>query len=216
MTPVNYPARLLLPKVKDDDLSDLPAMGLEIAEGGSPNLDWFIERNLWREGVQSFLACIRWTDEQIGRVLDALDASPFAENTIVVLYSDHGFHLGEKQRWRKATLWERSTHVPMIISAPGKARGRRCERPAELLSIYPTLIELCGVTKRDDLDGNSLAPLLDDPAAPWDQPAITTLGKDNHAIRTERWCLTEIVWYFMVWVLYGLMVLLCYPVAGIF
>jgi len=181
------PKKLRLPKVKDDDRADLPPGGLKIAEDGSPNLDWFIERNLWREGVQSYLACIRWTDEQIGRVLDALDKSPFADNTIIVMYSDHGFHLGEKQRWRKATLWERSTHVPFIISAPDKTKGKRCERPAELLSIYPTLIDLCSLEKRGDLDGTSIVPLLDDPAANWKRPAITTLGKDNHAVRTERW-----------------------------
>lgn len=181
------PKTLRLPAVKKDDLADLPEAGLAIAKGGSPNLDWFIERNLWREGVQSYLACIRWTDEQIGRVLDALDTSPFAENTVIVMYSDHGFHLGEKERWRKATLWERSTHVPMVIVAPGKSRGKRCGRPAELLSIYPTLIELCNLQHRDDLDGVSVVPLLEDPDAVWERPAITTLGKDNHAVRTERW-----------------------------
>ncbi len=181
------PKTLRLPEVKKDDLADLPEAGLEIAKGGSPNLDWFIERNLWREGVQSYLACIRWTDEQVGRVLDALDTSPLAENTIIVMYSDHGFHLGEKQRWRKATLWERSTHVPMIISAPGMAQGERCSRSAELLSIYPTLIELCGLPQRADLDGVSIAPLLEDPNAESERPAITTLGQNNHAIRTERW-----------------------------
>jgi choline-sulfatase len=181
------PEQLRLPRVKDDDLDDLPTIGLNFATQGSPNQDWFIERNLWREGVQSYLACIRWTDEQIGRVLDALLESPYADNTIIVMYSDHGFHLGEKNRWRKATLWERSTHVPMIISAPGMAAGQRCERPAELLSIYPTLIELTGVQKRQDLDGRSIVPLLADPDAAWERPAITTLGQNNHAIRTERW-----------------------------
>jgi arylsulfatase A-like enzyme len=181
------PQSLRLPKVKSDDLEDLPQAGLEIAKGGSPNLDWFIERNLWREGVQSYLACIRWTDEQIGRVLDALDASQFADNTIIVMYSDHGFHLGEKERWRKATLWERSTHVPLVMVAPGMSRGKPCGRPVELLSIYPTLIELCGLPQRDDLDGVSIIPLLKRPDAEWERPAMTTLGPNNHAVRTERW-----------------------------
>lgn len=179
--------KLRLPKVTKGDLEDLPPGGVEMARSGSPNLDWFIERNLWREAVQSYLACIRWTDEQVGRLLDALDGSRFADNTIIVLYSDHGFHLGEKERFRKQTLWERSTHVPMIISVPGLPGGSNCGRPVELLSLYPTLIELCGLSARDDLDGESIAPLLKNPDAPWKRPAISTLGKDNHAVRTERW-----------------------------
>jgi choline-sulfatase len=181
------PKKLRLPKVKEGDLADLPSEGVAMARAGSPNLEWFIERNLWREAVQSYLACIRWTDEQVGRLLDGLDASPFGKNTIIVLYSDHGFHLGEKQRFRKQSLWERSTHVPLIISVPGMSKGKRCQRPVELLSLYPTLIELCGLTKRDDLDGTSIVPLLKDPTTKWNRPAITTLGKNNHAIRTEQW-----------------------------
>lgn len=176
-----------LPVVKEDDRDDLPKVVEEVAVApAAPPHAWFVERNQWKTAVQSYLACVRWTDEQIGRLLDALDASPHAANTIVVLYSDHGFFLGEKERWAKQSLWERATKVPFIISAPGHTRGGRCHRPAELLGIYPTLIELCGLTPREGLDGGSLVPLLKDPAAGWERPALTTHGRNNHSVRTER------------------------------
>jgi arylsulfatase A-like enzyme len=177
-----------LPPVKSDDREDLPKVVDEVTVPPvAPKHDWFVESGQWRKAVQSYLSCVRWTDEQVGRLLDALDKSPHAKNTIIVLYSDHGFFLGEKQRWAKQALWERATKVPFIISAPTLNKGTPCKRPAELLSIYPTLIELCGLPKRDDLDGSSLVPLLKDPKAQWKRPALTTHGKNNHAVRTERY-----------------------------
>jgi arylsulfatase A-like enzyme len=137
--------------------------------------------------VQAYLACTRFTDEQLGRVLDALDKSPYARNTIVVLLSDHGFHLGEKERWAKQSLWERSTRVPFIISLPDGLRNVKCAKPVELLSVFPTLIELCNVQRKSQLEGTSLVPLLANPDASWERPAITTYGQNNHAVRTERW-----------------------------
>jgi arylsulfatase A-like enzyme len=181
-------AEIDLPAFKKDDLDDVPAIVKElIVSRHSPDHDWFVKTDNWRLAVQSYLACIRFTDEQVGRLLDALDASPHGKNTIVVLYSDHGFCLGEKDHWAKQALWERATRVPFIISAPGHTAGAPCHRPTELLSIYPTLIELCGLEKRDDLDGTSIAPLLKDPKSAWERPAITTHGKNNHAARTERY-----------------------------
>ena len=141
--------------------------------------------------MQSYLACIRFTDEQVGRLLDALDASPHAKNTIVILYSDHGFFLGEKDHWAKQALWERATRVPLIISAPGHSQGTTSPRPAELLSIYPTLIELCGLTKNNGIDGTSLVPLLKNPQAEWKQPALTTHYQNNHSVRTEQYRYTR-------------------------
>jgi len=175
-----------LPVVKPDDRDDLPSIAskLMVAPVAPPH-QWFVESGRWKEAVQSYLSCVRWTDEQVGRLLDALDASPHAKNTIVVLYSDHGFFLGEKQRWAKQALWERATRVPFIIDAPGMIDGAACKRPVELLSIYPTLIELCGLQKRDDLDGMSLHSLLKDPNADWPRLALTTHGKNNHTVRSE-------------------------------
>ncbi len=180
--------RVHLPNVLDEDRMDLPKSALDLVRNTTPPPHaWMKSSGAWTDVVRAYLACVHFADEQVGRLLDALDHSPHANNTIIVLLSDHGFHLGEKEIWAKRTLWERSTRVPLMISLPDGLRGVSCERPVELLSLYPTLIELCGIAARDDLDGASFAPLLKDPAAPWDHPAITTLGQNNHAVRSERW-----------------------------
>ena len=177
-----------LPRVKDDDWSDLSdaARELTLSNPRIPTHDWMREDNRWQQAVHAYLACVRWTDEQIGRVLDALDNGPYAENTIVVMFSDHGYHLGEKQRWSKFSLWERTTHVPLIISVPDGVKGAS-DNPVELLSLYPTLIDLCALPPNPRLEGVSLRPLLDDPHAPWEHVAISTLGQNNHSVRDERW-----------------------------
>lgn len=175
-----------LPPVKLDDRNDLPAIVDEVTiPPVAPKHKWFVESGRWREAVRAYLACIRFTDEQVGRLLTTLKETSLIDNTIVVLYSDHGFFLGEKQRWAKQSLWERATRVPFIVVSPGKKSGGVCGRPVELLSIYPTLIELCGVSKRDGLEGVSLVPLLNDPKATWTHQALTTHGQNNHAVRTE-------------------------------
>jgi arylsulfatase A-like enzyme len=176
------------PKVKDDDWSDLSeaAKELTLSNKKIPTHDWMKEDNRWSLAVKAYLACVRWVDEQIGRVLDALDASPYARNTVIMLYTDHGYHLGEKQRWSKFSLWEQTTRVPFIVSAPGGARGVST-KPVELLSIYPTLIELCGLRSNKDIEGVSIGPLLRDPKANWEHVAISTLGRNNHSVRDQRW-----------------------------
>ena len=138
--------------------------------------------------LQAYLANITFADALIGRLLDALDAGPAAQDTIVVLWSDHGWHLGEKQHLHKFTLWERSTHVPFIIAAPGITQpDSRCTRPVGIIDIFPTLNDLCKLPAVTGLDGTSLVPLLEDPARVWDKPVLTTHGQGNHALRTERW-----------------------------
>ena len=109
-----------------------------------------------------------------------------SRNTVIVFWADHGWHLGEKHHWKKSTLWEEATRVPLLIAGPGIAPGR-CTSPVGLIDIYPTLIDLCGLTDRADLEGQSLTPLLSEPTADWERPAITTHGRENHAVRTERW-----------------------------
>ena len=123
----------------------------------------------------------------VGRILDALDEAGLADETVVVVWSDHGWHLGEKGISGKNTLWEVGTRVPLIFAGPGVSRDQRCQRPAELMDIYPTLIELCGLAPRDDLEGLSLAPQLRDAAAPRERPAVTSHNQGNHAVRSERW-----------------------------
>ncbi len=175
-----------LPLVNPNDRDDLPAIASELMVApAAPDHAWFVKSSNWRRAVQSYLSCIRFTDEQVGRLLDTVYQSPLADNTIVILYSDHGFFLGEKERWAKQSLWERATRVPFIIVQPGGKQGQVCSQPAELLSIYPTLIDLCGLSARDELEGNSLIPLLNDPKATWHHPALTTHGKDNHSVRTD-------------------------------
>ena len=177
-----------LPQVDEEDWSDLSeaARQLTLTHPNIPTHDWMLGDNRWQQAVHAYLACIRWTDEQVGRVLQALENGPHAGNTIVVLFSDHGYHLGEKQRWSKFSLWERTTHVPLIISVPGGMNGISA-KPVELLSIYPTLIELCDLAPNPLLEGVSLRPLLENPNAFWEHVAISTLGQNNHAVRDDRW-----------------------------
>jgi arylsulfatase A-like enzyme len=152
-----------------------------------PSQQWFEESGSWQAAVQAYYASVSFTDTQVGRVIEAVDNSQYAKNTIIVLWSDHGFHLGEKQRWAKQSLWERSTHVPLIVLHPGGKRGQRCSRPVELLSIYPTLVSLAGLPAAEFVDGRSIQPLLEEPTRQWSYPAITTYRQNNHAVRSERY-----------------------------
>jgi arylsulfatase A-like enzyme len=142
----------------------------------------------WREAVRCYQAAASFADAQIGRLLDALDATPLGRETVVVLWSDHGYQLGEKESWEKFTLWEKATRVPFIVVAPGVATSNTiCPRPVSLLDLYPTLVELCDLSAADSLEGRSLVPLLRDVNAKWDRPAVMTYLQGNHAIRTDRW-----------------------------
>ena len=176
-----------LPPTKDDDLADVPPAGVRMAK---PNGDHakVLESGRWKEAVQAYLAAISYLDGQVGRVLDALEKSPHKDNTIICLWGDHGWHLGEKQHWRKFALWEEATRAPFIWVVPGVTKpGGRCERPVDFMSIYPTLCDLAGVAKPAHVEGENIRPLLADPRAAWEKPAITTYGRNNHAVRTERW-----------------------------
>ena len=183
-----YPAdKVTLPNVNENDLDDVPPIGRQMArpEGDHKKV---IEHDQWRKAVQGYLASITFVDTCVGRVIDALDKSAYADNTIVILWSDHGWHLGEKLHWRKFSLWEEATHNVLMMVVPGLTKpGRRCPRPVTMLDIYPTLIELCSLTPKKELQGKSLVPLLKDPKADWDRPALTTHGLNNHSLRTERW-----------------------------
>ena len=181
------PDQITLPNVKEDDLDDIPPIGKKIAR---PNGDHkkVIDHNQWRKAVSSYLASISFADACVGRVIDALDRSAYADNTIIVLWSDHGWHLGEKLHWRKFALWEEATHNVFMVVAPGITKpGGRCERTVSMIDIYPTLIDICGLNPKNELVGKSLMPLLKNPSAAWDRPALTTHGRNNHSIRSERW-----------------------------
>jgi arylsulfatase A-like enzyme len=184
-----YPEdKLTTPPVKEDDRADTPEFSWYLHwKLPEPRLSWLRASNQWRPMVRGYLATISFMDAQVGRLLDALDAGGLADNTIVILWSDHGWHLGEKGVSGKNTLWERSTRVPLIFAGPGVAAAARCDRPVELLDLYPTLIELSGLPPKAGLEGHSLAPLLKNAKAKRDWPAITTHNRDNHAVRSERW-----------------------------
>lgn len=179
---------LQLPPFQASDRDDTPRfswyMHWKLPE---PRQKFLQEADQWKNLVRSYLACTSFVDSQVGRVLDALNKSDAADNTIIVLWSDHGWHLGEKLITGKNSLWDRSTRVPLIFAGPGIAEKGRCEQPAELLDIYPTLAELCGVSGPEGLEGHSLVPQLKDASSEREWPAITTHNHDNHGVRSRNW-----------------------------
>jgi choline-sulfatase len=178
----------VLPPIRRDDRDDTPRFSWYLHwRLPEPRLKWIEDNRQWRNLVRSYMASTTFIDAQIGRVMQALAESGHADDTIVVVWSDHGYHLGEKLITGKNTLWERSTHVPLIFAGPGVSRGGRVSQPAELLDIFPTLVELCGLPARADLEGLSLVPQLKDARAPRERPAVTTHNQGNHAVRSDRW-----------------------------
>ncbi|HAK94192.1 MAG TPA: choline-sulfatase [Planctomycetes bacterium] len=184
-----YPAEeVVLPPVLESDRDDTPRFSWYLHwKLPEPRLATLRAHGEWRPLVRAYLACVSYMDAQVGRVLDALDATGRARDTVVVLWGDNGWHLGEKLISGKNSLWDRSTRVPLVFAGPGIAAGGRCERAVELLDIFPTLLALAGMPAREDLEGHSLAPQLGDARAerPW--PAITTHNQGNHSVRTDAW-----------------------------
>lgn len=181
--------QIQLPLIAEDDRSDLSqyAINLTNLKHVSPEHSWVVSAGQWEHAVQSYLASVTFADHCVGRVLDALDSGPNAENTIVVLFSDHGFHLGEKERWAKRSLWEDGTRVPLIVAAPGFQPKQQTIRPAELIDVFPTLLELTGLDADPKQEGQSLVPLLKSPTSEWNHPAITSFGPGNYGIRSSRY-----------------------------
>jgi len=176
-----------VPETFSSDLDDLSEYSqLLTVNPTGPRHSWMVDNNEWKHAVQSYLAANSFVDSLVGMLLKSLDNSAAADNTIIVLWSDHGFHLGEKLRWAKRTLWEETTRVPLIMAGPGINRGT-CSRPVGLIDIFPTLTEVCGLPAKEDLEGQSLTPLLNDPQKEWSRPALTTFGPDNHTLRTDYW-----------------------------
>jgi len=184
-----YPLEdIVLPECKEDDLIDA------LDHGRRDIHKWAVENNQWGKIIQAYAASITFSDAMVGRLMDAFEKSRYADNTILVLWSDHGMHMGEKENIEKFTLWERSTHVPLIISAPGITQpGSQCHQPVSLMDLYPTLVDLAGFESPGHLDGRSLVPQLKDPGTEtlpvvtsykftWREPAVI-----GHAVRSNRY-----------------------------
>ncbi len=177
----------ILPPVLMDDRDDTPRFSWYLHwRLPEPRLSWLQQNNQWRNLVRSYLACTSFVDAQVGRITQALKDKGLDDNTIIVLWGDHGWHLGEKMISGKNTLWDDGTRVPLIFAGPGVSEGGRVAEPAELLDIYPTLIDLCHLPPRNDLEGLSLRPQLTNDQTPRARPAITSHNQGNHGIRTKN------------------------------
>ncbi len=184
-----------LPPYSEDDLNDLSDAGkrwaLDAVTAGSHAT--VVEHDQWRAAIQAYLACTHYVDHEIGRLIAALDAGALGDNTLIVLWTDHGWHLGEKQHWGKWTGWERSTRVPLIIVPPNAttshfaAAGSQCAAPVSLIDLYPTLVDFCQVPGPAKLDGESLVPLLRDPKLATHRTVLTTFDEGNITLRGERY-----------------------------
>ena len=176
---------VVVPEFRMDDLNDI------LNERGDaafkPHVDflWCQEYGVMKEAVQAYLATVSYADACVGVVLDALAKSQYADNTIVVIWGDHGWHLGEKLKFRKASLWREATQLPLIIQTPDMQNGQDCTRNVNLIDLYPTLVDLCGLPEKE-LDGTSIKQLLDNPTLEW-RPTVTTQDKGNHSVMSERW-----------------------------
>jgi arylsulfatase A-like enzyme len=168
------------------DLEDLPSRGRLMSWSDRHHVD-IVKRGLWKEAIQGYFAAMSYVDEQIGRVLDALEASGHADNTIVVFFSDNGMHLGEKNHWLKYTLWEQATRVFLSVYVPGYPR-QTIDSPVSLVDLYPTLATLSGIGRPEhELDGVDLTSLLAGEVQERGRPVLSTWGRGNHAIRDERY-----------------------------
>ncbi|MCH2180188.1 MAG: sulfatase [Mariniblastus sp.] len=182
-----------LPLVPEDDLRDISRFAQDLTWGAvAPRHTWFQEQpEQWKKAVQAYLASIAFVDHQVGRLLDTLEQSERGSNTIIVMWSDHGFHLGTKERWGKRSLWTDSTRVPLMIATPSMKQGTRCQAPVGLIDLFPTLTDLCQLPPKQDLEGHSLVPLLNQPKLTWPHAVLTQFGPNNDAVRTSDWTLIQ-------------------------
>ncbi|MEZ5043408.1 MAG: sulfatase [Saprospiraceae bacterium] len=184
-----------LPKVMENDTADLGNRAKEIIRRGGNYHHFVVKAGQWEKAVQGYLASIAFADAMVGRLLDALAKSPYADNTIVVIWSDHGWQLGEKMHWRKFALWENVTRTVLMMKVPqglasmpqGSAKGAATTNLTSLLDIYPTLVDLCQLPARKDLDGESLVSILEKPDTLIPRPIITTYDFGDYSVRYDKW-----------------------------
>ena len=183
-----------LPPYKADDLDDMPPIAVQMAlrSGDHKAIMEQDGTNTWKQAIRAYLASINFCDAMVGRLLEAYDKSPERDNTIICFWSDHGWHLGEKNHWRKFALWEETTRTAFIWVVPGLTKpDSRCDRTVDYMSIYPTLTDLCGVPTPEHVQGKSMRALLANPTMEWNQPAVTTYLQNNHTVRSEGWRYTR-------------------------
>ena len=188
-----YPIdKIVTPLLPNQDIDDLPSGAKKITNEKKWFWDGMIRAkeknpNAYLEYVQAYQACSSFADEMIGKILEALESSAYAKNTIIIVWSDHGFHLGEKNHFEKFALWEKSNHIPFIIYVPNLNKsGIIINNPVDMTTIYPTLSELCGLKIPEHAEGFSLVPLLKGNNIETN-PALTTYMRGNHTVRSERW-----------------------------
>jgi len=186
-----YPLDSLImpPGYKENDLDDVPEMGRKIARMTGVNFEELKKQGRWEESVQAYLACVSFADESIGKVIDALNQSKYKGNTIIVLFGDNGFHVGEKDHVTKSTLWEQGAHVLLMFHVPDmKNGGTTCPEPVSLLDLYPSLKELCGLPEvPQTLSGVSITNLIRHPDQKRGTPVLTSFPYNNHAVRDANW-----------------------------
>jgi arylsulfatase A-like enzyme len=172
---------------RENDLDNVPKAHSKMAH--NPWLNRIRQTNQWKPAIQAYLACTALVDDLVGQIVEALEESPYADNTIIVLWSDHGFQLGEKGRWGKYSLWERATRVNLMWVAPGVTTpGTSCEKPVNLLDIYPTLASLTSCKPpKGQLEGSDLTPLMKNPGADCNKTTLTVFGYKNYGLRSERY-----------------------------
>ena len=176
------------PQPLEGDLDDLPPKALRKALARKKHVDdHVVELDCRKEAVQGYLASLSYADAMVGRVLDALDKSEHGDNTIIVLWSDNGYHLGEKFAWAKHSLWERTSNVPFIWAGPGVSKGAVVDTTVSLLDTYPTLVELAGLPRKEKLDGISLAPILNAPSNAKDRTVLQTSDAGVFSLINQQW-----------------------------
>jgi arylsulfatase A-like enzyme len=177
--------KLTLPPYNPNDFDDLPEAAKGMLNEGYPRTEWAKDADQWRNIIHAYMASITFADAKIGKVLDALDKSPYRDNTMVVLWSDHGYHMGEKNTFQKHTLWNRSAVAPLIIKVPKSMQLKTgaCDQVVSMVDLYPTILDLCGLPPNDVVVGRSLKPLLKNPTLQWRYPAFTFKKVDRKSLQ---------------------------------
>ncbi len=186
------PENITPPALLESDLNDIGREGNSMRRAGDDKK--FTAKNQWGDVRKAYLSCIAWADYNVGRILEAVENSPEVDNTIVILWSDHGYHLGEKKSFKKFTLWEEANRVPFIIHdrrEKSSAEGRKVTQAVTLINVYRTLAEMAGLDVPEYVDGFSLVPQLNNQSAPVAAPAIMSWGRGNYSVRTKDWRLIQ-------------------------